>query len=426
MKNDLLRDRAKQLLHIQKEQSKTLNFKDFYSVLEQLELYRTELELQNDILQNYVLEVEESRNKYTDLYDFIPFGYFILDCNGIILDVNEAGIKLLGCPKKKLLNRAFASYISPNYQYIFSEHRNKIIKTNQLQSCEIKLLKTNGSFVHVHIDSKPSSNNFANNKYFLLFTREISAQRQEQEYLHQQQNKMANVQRNNSINKIASVITHELNHPLAVISNYLHGCIRKIKSNKYNMDDILESLNQAVDQSHRAAEIVLRMKDFNCKGSLKLESIILNDLITEIITLINYEIADFPVIIQYRPSNNIPALSLDKVHIQQAILNLIRNAIDAMRDTNTIEPKIFIEVNMLNAVSVEICVRDNGPGLLKEDYHRIFDPYYTTKSYGVGLGLAVSRSIVETHGGKLTAEKNDLGRGSCFKMNLFLNNKNAV
>lgn len=421
MNTDLFKEQAIKILHSQKRQNKTFHYNDIYNQLETLELFKIELELQNEALLNNSIEIEETRNKYVDLYDFIPFGYFILNSKGIIIDVNTAGSKLLGVPKHRLIHRAFSRYISPNFQHIFSEHRSKIKNSEEPQSCEVKLLQPNGSFIHIQIDSKPTQNSTGDN--ILLFTREISDQKQKEEYLYQKQNKMAHIERNSSVEKIASVIAHELNHPLSVISNYIHGCIRRIKTKKFNVDEVLASLNLAADQAHRAAEVLTRIKDFNCKGVLKRESILVNDLISEIIMLINYEIADYPVTIHYKPMKNMGAVSIDKIHIQQAILNIIRNAIEAMRDAKVPEPKIFIDVNHPTSVSIEIGIRDNGPGLIEEDINKVFDPYYTTKPYGLGLGLAVSHSIIAAHNGQLTAENNPNG-GSFFKIVLFSHNKN--
>lgn len=419
----LLKEQALQILHSQKRPIKIINYNDIYHLLESLELYKIELELQNENLQNSVLEIEETRNKYIDLYDFIPFGYFILDYKGIILEVNKAGASLLEIPKHKLIHKPFCHYITPNYQHIFSEHRNKIKITNELQSCEVKLHQSNGSSIHIQIDSKASTNSLNNN--ILLFTREITNQKQKEEHLYQKQNKIAHVERNSSAEKIASVIAHEINHPLSVISNYIHGCIRRIKTNQFDPEDLLSSLNLAAEQAHRAAELLTRMKDFNCKGVLKLEDISINDLISEIIMLINYEIAEYPFTIYFQPNQKISSLVIDKIHIEQAILNIIRNAIEAMRDAKSSCPKIFIEVNKLDEISLEVSIRDNGPGLTDEALDKVFGPYYTTKSYGLGLGLAVSRSIIEAHGGKLTVEKNHPG-GCCFKILLFTNTKKRV
>ncbi len=119
----------------------------------------------------------------------------------------------------------------------------------------------------------------------------------------------------------------------------------------------------------------------------------------------------------YESVNSLPLVKLDKLHIQQVILNLARNSIEAMRDANTKEPKLFIEVRLVNNNVIEITILDNGPGFEQALAHKLFEPHFTTKTYAMGLGLSVSRTIVEKHGGQLTAQVNASG-GAYFQMTL--------
>lgn len=138
----------------------------------------------------------------------------------------------------------------------------------------------------------------------------------------------------------------------------------------------------------------------------------MNTILNQTLSLLKHEMIDYPVNIQYEPIVNPIKIKIDRFHIQQAILNLTRNAIEAMKDNIIKEPKILIEINKLNSNVLEVSVFDNGPGFSQEILAKVFEPHFTTKPYAIGLGLTVSRSIIEKHGGHLFALPNPAG-GAC-------------
>lgn len=412
-----LRDRAEEILNKGVRKNETLNNQNIYELARDLHLYQIELELQNEDLLKAQCELEESRDKYVDLYELAPVGYFTLNENGLIVEVNNTGADLLGVEKYSLINRSFSRYIAPNYQDIFYHHRLSAFKEMVTKSCEIKLLRRGGSLFYVQLESKALINHKTGNKQLLTFVTDITRRIQSQELMHQLYLKMSHIDRISSMGELTSTITHELTQPLFIIQNYLHGCIQRLQSGHFQIDALLHAIQQAEKQTHRATEIILRMKNFTCKGILAQELSNIDILIQETITLINYEIGEFPITIQYKPGCHLPDVMLDKIHIQQVILNLARNAIEAMRDDHTPQPMLIIETDSPSNEWVTISIVDHGPGFSLDIFHKLFEPHFTTKSYGIGLGLAVSRTIIEAHGGQLLAVLNPT-RGASFKFTL--------
>ena len=337
-----LRERAERILAMRTQEKKKLTYSEVYSIIYDLNLHQVELDLQNQSLREAMLEIEQSRNKFVDLYNFIPLGYFTLNESGLILEANQAGADLIGVNKHRLLNQVLLRYIAPSFQYIYVEHCKDALSTMTMQSCEVKFLSKNGGLFYVQIDTKPIISSISGEKYLLTSLTDINERKLKEESAHQNQHQIATADRNMSLEKLGAVIAHELNQPLAITANYLHGCINRLESGVFQVDDIIGGLKKATEQYHRVAEIILRMKDFSCRGILQYEALNINQLVNQTMDLIKYEALYFPVSIKYMLANNVPLVKIDRIHIQQVILNLVRNAVEALRDSDVRDRKSVV------------------------------------------------------------------------------------
>ncbi|NNF51985.1 MAG: GAF domain-containing protein [Gammaproteobacteria bacterium] len=221
-----------------------------------------------------------------------------------------------------------------------------------------------------------------------------------------------------AMGEMASSVAHEINQPLAAISNYCETGISELFADARD-DEILErALRGAAAQAQRAGEIIRRLREFVRKGDTTRTVVDLKQLIEETVGLVAHDARARKIRIADECAERLPAIEVCRIQIQQVLFNLLRNAIEAIEDNeHSDERLITIRAASPGAHSVEISVADTGPGLKPDSAASIFEPFETSKPYGMGLGLSISRSILEAHGGSLSAVKNT-GSGACFEIRL--------
>lgn len=213
---------------------------------------------------------------------------------------------------------------------------------------------------------------------------------------------LAHVFRLSTMEEMATGIAHEINQPLAAIVNYTQGSVRYLEGKEHNPDQIIEIMKKAVAQAQRAGEVVHRLKNFFCKGQLFKSPCKINSVIRETVSLIRNDLNNSKTKVEFNFAKDVPMISADKIQLQQVTLNLIQNAIEAMQEIDSRNRRIHIQTKASHDNMIEISVSDSGPGFHKEAIHKVFQPFFTTKAHGRGMGLAICRSIIEAHGGKFS------------------------
>lgn len=217
---------------------------------------------------------------------------------------------------------------------------------------------------------------------------------------------LAHVSRLSSLEEMASGMAHEISQPLAAIINYTQGCVRYLQNKQHDPAQLIEIMKKAVIQAQRAGEVIHRLKNFFCKGQILKTPCKINSLIRETVSLIRNDLNTSKTKIEFGLSKNVQVISADKIQLQQVLLNLIQNAMDAMQEIDPKLRKIHIQTKTLDANSIEITVHDTGPGFSKDMIYKVFEPFFTTKAHGRGMGLAICRSIIEAHGGQFIINPN--------------------
>ncbi len=213
---------------------------------------------------------------------------------------------------------------------------------------------------------------------------------------------LAHVFRLSTMEEMASGMAHEISQPLSAIINYTRGCVHRLNNNQYDQEQLRQIMEKAVTQAERAGEIIQRLKNFFCKGQLVKTSCKLNSLIRETATLMKNELMQARTKIDFKFDKSILFVVIDRIQIQQVLLNLIQNAIEAMNENHIKNRHIEIQTSYANSKTIEVTLKDTGVGFSKEVIHKVFMPFFTTKAHGRGMGLAICRSIVEAHGGQFT------------------------
>ena len=282
---------------------------------------------------------------------------------------------------------------------------------------EHRFLMPDGSVKYVHVVAHAVRGETANLEY-VGAVMEITAGKQAEEALQKAQSELAHVTRVTSLGEMTASIAHELNQPLAAIVNNASACLRWLAAN--NVEEARQSAALIRADGNRAGEIIKRIRDLAKKAPPQKDWIDINRIIREVIALARSEVERRGVTLETQLSDDVhyvPLIFADRIQLQQVILNLIMNAIEAMSEVSDGPRELLISTATEASGGIAVAVRDSGPGLAAENLDRLFTPFYTTKPQGMGMGLAICRSIIEAHGGRLWASVND-DRGATFQFTL--------
>jgi len=249
--------------------------------------------------------------------------------------------------------------------------------------------------------------------------RETQAQLEQQlaDVRRRHQQELARASRLNSMSEMAGALAHELAQPLAATLNYLHGCQLRLQHGNCAPEQLDGAIGQAIHQAETAGCIVRQVHGFVRRHVPETTATDLHALIGEMLDLLDHQRRKLEVRVELALAPSPPTVMVDALEIRQVLLNLIRNAYEAMAASPTEQRLLRIESRNLPGGRVEVTISDRGPGISPEACSQIFDAYFTTKQDGLGLGLAVCRSIIESHGGSLRVATNPEG-GACFRFDL--------
>ena len=236
------------------------------------------------------------------------------------------------------------------------------------------------------------------------------------------QMELAHASRVVTMGQFTASIAHEVNQPLAALLTNAETALRWLARQPPDLEKAKSSIERVINDGKRAADIVSRIRDFSKKAPVRKESLGINDSILEIIGLTRGAMSDNGILVKMQLAKGLPNVSGDKVHLQQVILNLIMNAIEAMSEVGEESRELQIGTRQAESGSVLVTVSDSGPGLPPASVARIFEAFHTTKASGLGIGLSICRSIVEAHGGRLWATPNE-PQGAVFCMMLPIGEK---
>ncbi|MBL4647947.1 MAG: GHKL domain-containing protein, partial [Gammaproteobacteria bacterium] len=230
---------------------------------------------------------------------------------------------------------------------------------------------------------------------------------------------MAHVSRINLMGEMATGIAHELNQPLTAVNNYINGCIRRlIKEQNSDKSMVVTKLKKAANEASCAADIIQHLRDFLTKGKLQVSCLDVNILVNDSVELLSAEIKEKAIQINWQLVHDATMIIVDTIQLKQVIVNLIKNAIDAVEGFAENRRCITLTTALsLDKKTVFLLVTDTGSGISSEAKFKIFDQFFTTKKEGMGMGLAISRSIVEIHRGQLILEDTS-AQGTTFKISL--------
>jgi PAS domain S-box-containing protein len=277
---------------------------------------------------------------------------------------------------------------------------------------EHRLLMPDGSVKHLHLIAHGTKNESGEVEY-IGATQDVTQRRLADEALDKARSELAHVTRVMSLGALTASIAHEVNQPLSGIITNASTCLRMLDADPPNVDGARETAKRTLRDGNRASDVVTRLRALFSKKELTLESLDLNQAAREVIALSSNELQRNRVVLQSELPDDLPPVKGDRVQLQQVILNLLRNASDAMVAVDDRPRQLMIRTERDPGDRVRLTVKDAGEGFDSRTVDKLFEAFYTTKSSGMGIGLSVSRSIIESHHGRIWAEPND-GPGATF------------
>jgi PAS domain S-box-containing protein len=364
-------------------------------------------------------DVAEREAKIRRLVDSNIIGIFISSRMGDIIEANDAFLKMVGYDREDLAagNMRLTDLTPPKWRASTARALEGIDTTGAVQPYEKEYLRKDGSRVPVLIGSAAFDEQRDQGVAFVLDLTErkgAEAEARESERRYREaQLELAHANRVATMGQLTSSIAHEVNQPIAAAVTYALAARRFLSAEPPNFREVDDALSLIVQEGNRAGEVVGRVRALIRKAPARKDAVEINDAILEVIALTRAEAANNSVSVRTRLVEGLPRLQGDRVQLLQVLLNLIINAIEAMRDIGEMERELLISTrNESDDLSVE--VRDSGPGFAPAALERVFDAFYTTKPGGLGLGLSICRSIIEAHNGRLWASPN-VPRGASFR-----------
>jgi len=244
-------------------------------------------------------------------------------------------------------------------------------------------------------------------RFFTGFVRDLSERQQTERRLQELQSELIHVSRLTAMGEMASALAHELNQPLSAIASYVTGSFRLAQADTIDRGPLLDALERANEQTLRAGEIIKRLRDFVARGDTERRLEDLHRVVEEASLLAMVGAKEHGIKVSFDFDTTMRRVLIDKVQIQQVVVNLFRNAVDALEAAAT--RRIDVSVRPGGRGLALVCVADTGPGIPPHIAARLFQPFVTTKQHGLGVGLSISRNIVEAHGGRIWTEPDPSG-----------------
>jgi PAS domain S-box-containing protein len=270
---------------------------------------------------------------------------------------------------------------------------------------------------HVEVHAYPIFDSQGQVSQVIEYCLDITQRKLAQDQARERQAELNRLWRINTAGEMASGLAHELNQPLCAITNYSNGCLRVLNGTDGKNQKVVDALEQISLQADRASSIISHMRSMVAKNPPARSDVNITATIREVLDMVDSEANKNGIDISTKLTEQIQTVHANKIEIQQVILNLVRNSFEAMNETETDHRRLLIRTKNSEEGAIEISVHDNGIGLTEETARRAFDPFFTTKKDGLGVGLSLSRSIIEAHGGKLWAQPNRDG-GAVFSFTL--------
>jgi two-component system sensor kinase FixL len=360
------------------------------------------------------------------ILDTVPDATVVIDAAGIMQSFNTSAVRQFGYTVDEALGRNVSMLMPGPYREQHDGYLNRYLTTGEKRIIGIDRVvvgrRKDGSTFPMKL--AVGEMRVGGRVYFTGFIRDLTEREESQAKLDQARNELTRLARVNELGEMASTLAHELNQPLSAIANYVQGCRRMLE----RLDDELAgrmrgALEETAKQALRAGDIIRHLREFVTRGDTERNPQDIRKLIEEAgaLALVGSRERGIKSVFDFSPEDDL--VIADRVQIQQVLINLMRNGMEAMRDSEV--KSLTVTTRHVDGDRLEVEVADTGPGIADDIAPQLFQPFVTSKPNGMGVGLSISRRIIESHGGELTVRRNEAG-GATFTFTLPLLTEAAV
>ena len=347
----------------------------------------------------------------------------LLSPDGTLLEANQAALDFAGVDQKDVVGKPFWDAIwwsnSKKAQHALRAAVQKAAR-GELVRYETEHISANGKTIMVDFSLKPVKDDKGETVLIIPEGRDITARRQAEEAARQHQRESAHLMRLSTMGEMAAGMAHELNQPLTALISYCGTASSMLQNNPSVPVTLTDILRKAVEQAHRASDIIRHIRNFVSKGNSSKGPVDIDRIIVEMTEFLDWELRNSKVAITLDLASHGSNVRANAVQIEQVLLNLIRNSVEAIHSARISDGHLLLKTRVRNDDSVVITVKDNGPGIGADMCKRLFEPFQTSKDSGMGMGLSISRSIIRAHKGKiLLSETSSGGTTFCIELPVF-------
>ena len=365
-------------------------------------------------------DLQEREAKVRRLVDSNIIGIYIWDFQGRIIDANEAFLEMVGYSREDLISgRVYYPELTPSEWNDVSERERAAVKTAGTSKVfEKEYLRKDGSRVPILLAGATFGEGQEQGVAFVLdlTERKLAEEnlRESERRYREAQAELAHVNRVTTMGQLTASIAHEVSQPIHAVAINAQAASLWLAAQPPDLEEVRKILARIVEKSNRAGDVIDRIRALVKKAPQRKDRLEINGAIREVIELTRGEAEKNGVSVRTQLADDLPLVQGDRVQLQQVIVNLIVNAVQAMSGVGDGARELLISTGTAESEGVLVTVRDSGPGLPPSSLERLFDAFYTTKADGMGMGLSICRSIIEAHGGRLWASEN-LPRGAVFQ-----------
>jgi two-component system, LuxR family, sensor kinase FixL len=351
---------------------------------------------------------KQAEERFRLVVEAAPNAMIMINGEGKIELANAQTEAVFGYTRQELVGHAVEMLVPERFRSQHPEYR-RIYQANPTARAmgagrELFGRRKDGTEVPIEIGLNPI---YASEGPFVLASIiDITQRRQGELEAARQRTELARLSRVTLLGELSGSLVHELNQPLTAILSNAQAVQRLLTQGPVDAGELQEVVRDIVAEDRRAGEVIRRLRALLNKGEVQLEPLEVNELVDTVLKLVRSDLANQNVAVRAELAPGLPVVNGDDVQLQQVLLNLVVNGCDAMAGVEAIERRLFLRTECLDSGEVKVSVRDQGCGIPPEKLDRIFEPFFTTKTQGMGMGLAICRTIISAHGGKLWATNN--------------------